>query len=204
MRKITIEACDAFEAREKFSKSNTHTDGDALFLHGNKIAEWRDDGLHITNAGWPTITTKERLNGLKGVNIAQKAGIWYLNGEKWSGNWAHVATFTGDIDFAKEKKDRAMLKRIKAYSNLYKAPYPMPTGGDCWCCLGIVRDGDTQHLLDHIEEGYIHGTMIVNAMKEAGYSKQSIAIALYSNTDFWAVQPAIYKFLKKRLTNLAN
>jgi hypothetical protein len=32
-----------------------------------------------------TTTTKERLNGLNGVNIHQKDFQWYLNGEAWNG-----------------------------------------------------------------------------------------------------------------------
>lgn len=71
--------------------SNTHTDGTALFLHGNKIAEWRGGELWITNAGWSSNTTKERLNGLPGVRIFQKAGQWFLNEAKWDGSWVKVA-----------------------------------------------------------------------------------------------------------------
>jgi len=39
-------------------------------LHGNKIAEWRENGLHMSLAGWNTVTTRERLNG-----IAQTIGL---------------------------------------------------------------------------------------------------------------------------------
>lgn len=43
----------------------TETDGRAIFLHGNLIA-WRgeDGSISATLAGWPTVTTRERLNGL--------------------------------------------------------------------------------------------------------------------------------------------
>lgn len=61
-----------------------------LELHGNTIALKQDGELYITNAGWPTNTTKERLNGLPGVSIQQKKGVWYLNGEEWSGEWIKV------------------------------------------------------------------------------------------------------------------
>lgn len=97
MRQITIDVCGAFENRTKRTKSNTHTDGKTLFLYGNAIAEWRDDGLYITNAGWPTNTTKERLNGLRGVSINQSKGEWYLNGHKWDGAWVKVDGFTGNV-----------------------------------------------------------------------------------------------------------
>lgn len=91
MRKVTQKVCRAFEYQQSASCGNSHTDGSALFLHGNKIAEWRDGELFITNAGWSTNTTKERLNGLHGVNIHQKDYTWYLNGVEWDGSWVKVS-----------------------------------------------------------------------------------------------------------------
>jgi len=88
MRKITQEVCEAFIKGIKKSISNTSTDGTSLYLHGNTIAykdEAKDNSFFITSAGWMSNTTKERLNGLPGVQIAQKKGVWYLNGEKWDG-----------------------------------------------------------------------------------------------------------------------
>ena len=90
MRKVTREVCEAFCQRASKRVGNTHTDGESLFLHGNKFAEWRGGALHITNAGWPTVTTKERLNGLPGVCVHQKNHEWYLNGHEWSGGWVRV------------------------------------------------------------------------------------------------------------------
>lgn len=70
----------------------------ALYLHGNKIAEMQYTGhgkeakktLYVTNAGWPTNTTKERLNGLPGVHIQQIKGKWYLDGKEWDGKLIDV------------------------------------------------------------------------------------------------------------------
>jgi hypothetical protein len=64
-----------------------------LKLHGNRIAFRYNDPentLSISNCGWRTNTTKERLNAIPGVSIQQKAGEWYLNGEKWNGNLIDV------------------------------------------------------------------------------------------------------------------
>ncbi len=90
MRKITSEICRAFENRQSKRSGNSETDGTSLFLHRNKIAEWRDGVLWITNAGWQSNTTRERLNGLQGVAINQKDFQWYLNGEAWDGEWRAV------------------------------------------------------------------------------------------------------------------
>lgn len=90
MRQITRQIVRAFENRTSLRISNTRTDGQSLWLFGNKIAEWRDNGLWICNAGWKSVTTKERLNGLTGVNIQQVRGIWFLNENEWDGTWVNV------------------------------------------------------------------------------------------------------------------
>ena len=92
MRKITQQIVGAFNWHNAAKLGNTESTGDALYLHGNKIAEWRKDGLYITNAGWSSNTTKERLNGLRGVSIYQKNFTWYLNGQEWGGGWINVST----------------------------------------------------------------------------------------------------------------
>lgn len=96
MRKITFEASKAFMGGYNFKSGNTKVERGQLFLHGHKIAEYAslfNDGnkdINITNAGWSTTTTKERLNGLVGIHIVQKAGVWYLNGIEWTGAWVTV------------------------------------------------------------------------------------------------------------------
>jgi|SRR6185369_3289418 len=90
MRNVTSQIVEAFGARRAARISNSSTDGQALFLHGNKIAEWRDNGLWVTTAGWNTVTTRERLNGLPGVRVTAR-GVLRLNGKVWDGSWACVA-----------------------------------------------------------------------------------------------------------------
>lgn len=70
--------------RTPATQGNTHTDGNTLFLHGNAIARHTERGLEITMAGWETVTTRERLNGLAGVSVSQSKGEQYLNGHKWA------------------------------------------------------------------------------------------------------------------------
>lgn len=95
MRKITREAYQAFINKKPFAKSNTTVqvleDGSVtLSLHGNIIAKQVNDTLSITSAGWPTNTTKERLNAFPGVRIHQSKGVWYLNDLFWDGSWITV------------------------------------------------------------------------------------------------------------------
>lgn len=93
MRKITREVSDAFIGRAKLKRGGSVSTGWHYILHGNVIAEWRDptrSELWITNAGWPTVTTRERLNALPGVSVTQHKGKQYLNGVEWNGEWTKV------------------------------------------------------------------------------------------------------------------
>ena len=97
MRKITQQAVEAFMDARPFSKDNTTIEVlpnvTIMRLHGNRIAYRYNDPertLSVTNAGWFSNTTKERLNGIPGVNIKQKKGEWYLNGEVWDGKLIDV------------------------------------------------------------------------------------------------------------------
>lgn len=71
MRKETQKAVDALLDGKNIKLSRTTVDGDCLMLHGNVIAVVTryPDGKSIkqietTLAGWPTVTTRDRLNGL--------------------------------------------------------------------------------------------------------------------------------------------
>lgn len=97
MRKITREACEVFYSRGDMTKANmcvvTESEGTTtMYLHNNAIARLSASGdkLEITLAGWNTNTTRERLNGLKGVRVSTKQGQAYLNGEKWDGEWITI------------------------------------------------------------------------------------------------------------------
>ena len=95
MRKVTMTAIEAFTTNTKKScSSNTtvknHRGLDTeLYLHGHKIAikNIMTGKIEISNCGWKSNTTKERLNGILSIvggGISQKKGVWYLttaNGE---------------------------------------------------------------------------------------------------------------------------
>lgn len=97
MNKITLDAVHAFMNAEKFKRDNTEVEVlpnvTVLKLFGNRIAYRYNDPertLSITNCGWDTNTTKERLNAIPGVHITQKNWQWYLNGEQWDGKLIDV------------------------------------------------------------------------------------------------------------------
>lgn len=92
MRQITNDSINAFMNAKPFSRQNMIVEVlpnvTILKLHNNAIAYRYNDPertLSITNCGWFTNTTKERLNALPNVNIYQKNWNWYLNGKEWDG-----------------------------------------------------------------------------------------------------------------------
>lgn len=96
-KKTTTEAAAAFMAAKKFKRGNTQVvvlpNVTILTLYGNEIAYLYNDPertLSVTNAGWFTRTTKDRLNAIDGVRIHQKDWVWYLNGEQWNGQLIDV------------------------------------------------------------------------------------------------------------------
>lgn len=95
MRKITRDAVNAFMHRKPFKRSNTevavHPSNTRMYLHGHLIAMIDLLGnIRVTNAGYFTNVTKERLNGIPTVAVKQKKLEWYLNGEKWDGSMTEV------------------------------------------------------------------------------------------------------------------
>ena len=95
MRKITIESVEAFTSCGNLYKDNTEvkTYSDTIakmFLFWNHIAELYNNQkiLYISNCGYYTNTTKERLNWIldhyKLGSIKQKAWVWYLNWEEFT------------------------------------------------------------------------------------------------------------------------
>lgn len=94
-RKITKESVQKFLDGVPFKKSNMEVSREGtiyyLKLHGNKIAALESDGkMWVSNAGWKSNTTKERLNGLPGVNIYQRNWVWFLNDQPWDGRPIYV------------------------------------------------------------------------------------------------------------------
>jgi hypothetical protein len=127
MKAITKEAVRNFLKAKPFSKSNTSVivsqDVTILSLFGNDIAYLYNDNertLCITNAGWVSKTTKERLNALPNVNIRQKDYKFYLNGEKWDGSKKEVVKLVEykNIYLEKMKENGKAREDVKRYLEL--------------------------------------------------------------------------------------
>lgn len=84
---ISTEAAQAFIARRPFRRGNTEVVASRcralLLLHGTIIGENSEaHGLHLTMAGWGTMTTAARLNAVmqalgRDARWHRKDGVWY-------------------------------------------------------------------------------------------------------------------------------
>lgn len=85
MRKESEKIALAFAKRKPATAKRTSTDGEKVTLHVNTIAWWNADGsLSLTLAGWPTATTRDRLNAIcevlgYGRPFHQKRNVQYHN-----------------------------------------------------------------------------------------------------------------------------
>ena len=81
----------AFGKNEARKVRNLRTDGVSLFLYDHTIARWDiNHELWVTDAGWPTTTTRRNLNHIPNVTVTSKGNVWSLNGKVWDGKWAKI------------------------------------------------------------------------------------------------------------------
>jgi hypothetical protein len=88
MRTVTQRAAQAFLLGKTMNQGNTAVTADEqgstqMLLHGNLIADHNEFDTVLTLAGWPTVTTRERLNGLLAMlgsplRFCQKGGKQYV------------------------------------------------------------------------------------------------------------------------------
>lgn len=89
MRKITKLSANALKNGINFKRANMKVNANDginhIYLHDNLIGVYRNrlNELILHDAGWRTMTTKERLNGILNVfglpyHIYQNKGEWYL------------------------------------------------------------------------------------------------------------------------------
>jgi len=95
MRKVTRETVEAFfYGHDRYIGNSRVITVDGVsryYLHGHNIAELdRENGdLYLSDCGWQTPTTKDRLNALldwAGIDrIYQKRFQWYQGRDFWDG-----------------------------------------------------------------------------------------------------------------------
>lgn len=180
-------------------------------FHRTDILEFPKVSEVIFNSGgWKTITTKERMNHFQNVaTIIQEKGLWYvtLSTNPYPDKSDRIPFFDGMIikngkvvnpTDSQHDREQILLKKIQKYCEELKTlqRLPSPCGGDCFMCrFGDENMGDS-HLTSHLDELYIHGSLIMNALKNAGYTDPGYIF----NTDHRdSIVRAVRKYFKSRL-----
>jgi len=156
----------------------------------------------LTSGGWRTYTTKERLN--RKYRVWSEKGIWYIK-EPATGNTLEFfdgITFDGSGKLVGEAKTidhvriKAVKKKIAAYIKLVDdlIQIPIPDDGDCWNCRFNFGNGSC--LESHLEEKYIHGSVIYRALEEKGYRDPALIMRMGVKQ---SIKDALRRYFTKRL-----
>lgn len=202
-------------------------DGETILrLHRTDIARKRKDGsVVLDSGGYKTVTTKDRMNILipAGYSLYQCSGVWYVR--QTGGDRKAMPYFDGiQIPQCFEDKTRHTASRgelvkkqelglqaaIKKFACIVTDDNcPMPSGGDCLLCSMHTKEGksmgelgstesEREHLLSHMKEGYLHGSLIVNALTFRGYKFPGVILSMqYGRRDI--VRRALRAYLKAKL-----
>lgn len=180
----------------------------AIRLHNTDIIVIKDNTYQLFTGGWYTKTTKERINKHSPANVYSRKGQWFI-GDVAFKEGIKIDSYGNVISGGGKNKTKdidKLKKRIKKYVEKIKEPLPQPNGGDCWFCLFKDNEGEswgdmaknTDHLKQHLKDGYIHGSIICNALIDCGYRKEQLGIIYSFNPNI--AKRAVYKYLVKRLT----
>ena len=100
-----------------------------------------------------------------------------------------------------EDQIKKVKKKIKEYVDMLDKSIPVPDGGDCWYCAFMDKKGEQyDHIYAHVGGKYMHGSIVVNAMREAGYRDEQIGFH-YQMRFIDTFKRALRKYLNKRLVS---
>lgn len=201
---------------------------EAIRFHETDVITKLPNGkVVLSSGGWRTATTKERINTyvrqfLSDPNVtrwnflSQNKGVWYIGeSEFYDGiTLSKAGKIVSKIKKPNLEKVAKVKKQISKFVSLItKENLPLPSGGDCWLCSLRTESGETmgemggkeseaEHLRGHIKEGYLHGSLLVNAMREAGFEDRQIGVH-YQLKLVDRFKSNLRKYLQKRLiTNI--
>lgn len=190
-------------------------------LHQTDILEFDGPVCTITTEGWQTVTTKDRINKYSPIRISSQRGLWYV-GE---------TLFYDGIKICDGKPPAANLKRERKANKLAESirkfvakvdkldSLPQPDNGDCWYCsmfdraqpadksdYGVgnktgKRSTNCKHIRSHVRYGYLHGSLIVNAMRWCGETDMLISWAFNDPRKQWRrnVKRDLRRYLRSQL-----
>lgn len=187
----------------------------AIRLHYTDVILSRlNDTVTFNSGGWSTPTTKDRINTYTPTRawIEQKKGLWYIH--TYTGQYDFYDGITFDlngnlISQENQHKDQSEIKKKISHFVKYvvtKDNLMLPNNSDCWDCLMKTTLGRTlgdiggnhDHLVSHMREDYLPGSLWFNAILEKGYSKQQIYYH-YQLGVMETIKRAVREYMNKRL-----
>lgn len=195
----------------------------AVRLHETDVVTFHANGTAVLNTGgWMTVTTKDRLNNHAPCSrISSVKGRWfvgdslpYFDGITFTDSGECLNPQDGPDTASEDQTNRAMRRQIKAYTSLYTGERvaellaDAQTGGsrgDCFYCQMRGEDGkpvgdafgDTEHLTQHLDEGYTMISLAYNALASKGY--RDPVLILHMDTDGSMTRAAITRYLSRAL-----
>lgn len=186
----------------------------------------------LSSGGWGTMVTRARINNAlpSQYGVQSWPDGWYVvdttSGQRapfYDGMRVPECFAPGEAPRnATIVADRVQLtKQIRRYAQI-DLPLPQPGAGDCWVCMthreppaahhymgqargARVKDQRPDCLRSHLDERYVHGTLIINALRFAGYSEPHIG-SLFQAQDNernrWyrdCVRRAVRKYMRLKL-----
>jgi hypothetical protein len=158
-------------------------------LHNTDIVSFSGGDITLDSGGWQSVTTKGRMNEYlpSRYSIYQKNYVWTVCGD------GHEVPFYDGMTLPSaltEKHDTSesvdLAKQIDKFVKLLDDGIPEIEGGDCFMCManrsttkpGEKGFGGTDHLISHLEESYLTGSLVYAAMLWAGYSDPRFILSM--------------------------
>lgn len=228
---VTFDECRAMKLRQgkRLLARNTYLreaeDGYQIWLHETAVVTVRADGTCLLDSGgWLTVTTKDRINRFSPARVWSVKGRWVIGGTGDNpvrfadriivdaaglpvGDWPRLRDETPE-DTANKVMSRAITAYVAGYTGgkvreLREAAEARGTGGDCWFCALVTKDGqpmgdgDTAHLKSHVSERHYMASLILNALTAKGYRSPGTVMAI--DRDGSLTRRAMSTYLRKRL-----
>jgi len=209
---------EILEEKRNWKKTATswvqYKDGSVGVKYHNTVVirKYVDGSVVLNSGGWQTRTTKERINtDLHLGHIQQANNEWfYVFGEKRirffdgmridkNGDVAGAPLAKLDKIAGRNRQLKARIAKFVKKIDKMSREELKPSSGDCLFCSMFERSGmqtDNSHLEEHLKEGYMHGSLIMNALKEAGYAFPEIIMHMDNKE---SMKRAVSKYMYKRL-----
>lgn len=201
----------------------TRPDGTQVVrLHNTDIILKKDGITTFDSGGWRSNTTRERMNRFSDYWVSQVKGQWYVAERETTPTWVPffdgvtLPATAGTKKVADAVKTSNALMRKKINDFLRRTigpgkPLPKPDAGDCLYCSILnpvpepvagevqIKSKNTEHLRMHVEENYMHGSLIVNAFRYAGRFDTTIYLVFQNWYDSRIVRRVLRKYLTDHL-----